>query len=451
MKKTKVVIAIILCFVLAVSLLSGCTGAPGKDGATGKDGAPGKDGANGLAPHIGVNGNWWIGEQDTNVKAMGENSVTPEMFGAVGDGVADDTAAVLNALKTGQPVFLCNRYRVTELDCTGLTKIVMYGKEDVTTRLSTVPVAEDTYNIIFEGAELFKNAPERLSLEQIRLYAKNAGILINTRLRGGWVKKCNFTNFGGVFMDGMHSLSQISENVFVELQGTLSTQCVDSIITNNYIKAALSKRITLFTGPSFAGILFQGNFVDCCKVAFGEYQNWTGNRIEGNTFKSVFRVFDIKYALSNTEITGNYFSQINEDGLAEFGEYADSQMRNQEWTAITISQKCNSVDISDNVGETTIALKMQYNVNDPRDTYINLAGVKGKIEFGYYNKENTEGSSVFVKDLDYITVDGDSLPSAALYDASGNPLTSFNKQHIFWQGNLYINNNGAWVKLSNNG
>lgn len=41
-------------------------GPAGKDGA---DGAPGKDGADGVTPHIGDNGNWYIGETDTGVKA----------------------------------------------------------------------------------------------------------------------------------------------------------------------------------------------------------------------------------------------------------------------------------------------------------------------------------------------------------------------------------------------
>lgn len=33
--------------------------------------ATGKDGVDGLTPHIGTNGNWWIGEEDTGVKAEG--------------------------------------------------------------------------------------------------------------------------------------------------------------------------------------------------------------------------------------------------------------------------------------------------------------------------------------------------------------------------------------------
>lgn len=35
----------------------------------GGSGEPGKDGADGITPHIGANGNWWIGEEDTGVSA----------------------------------------------------------------------------------------------------------------------------------------------------------------------------------------------------------------------------------------------------------------------------------------------------------------------------------------------------------------------------------------------
>lgn len=50
-------------------------GVDGKDGQAGKDGAngsDGKDGNDGLTPFIGSNGNWWIGDTDTGVKASGE-------------------------------------------------------------------------------------------------------------------------------------------------------------------------------------------------------------------------------------------------------------------------------------------------------------------------------------------------------------------------------------------
>lgn len=49
----------------------GRDGADGKDGTNGINGQDGRDGADGNTPFIGENGNWWIGEINTGVKAAG--------------------------------------------------------------------------------------------------------------------------------------------------------------------------------------------------------------------------------------------------------------------------------------------------------------------------------------------------------------------------------------------
>ena len=63
-----------------LTALKGADGRDGADGINGKDGADGKDGTNGQngsdgadgnTPFIGENGNWWIGDIDTGVKAAG--------------------------------------------------------------------------------------------------------------------------------------------------------------------------------------------------------------------------------------------------------------------------------------------------------------------------------------------------------------------------------------------
>jgi hypothetical protein len=50
----------------------GDTGETGATGEAGPQGETGPAGANGLTPFIGSNGNWWIGDTDTGVKASGE-------------------------------------------------------------------------------------------------------------------------------------------------------------------------------------------------------------------------------------------------------------------------------------------------------------------------------------------------------------------------------------------
>lgn len=45
-------------------------GSNGTDGTDGKDGTDGTNGTDGLTPHIGENGNWWIGDKDTGIQAV---------------------------------------------------------------------------------------------------------------------------------------------------------------------------------------------------------------------------------------------------------------------------------------------------------------------------------------------------------------------------------------------
>lgn len=58
--------------LIAEADLKGDKGDKGDAGADGKDGVDGKDGTNGITPHIGDNGNWFIGGDDTGKPSRGE-------------------------------------------------------------------------------------------------------------------------------------------------------------------------------------------------------------------------------------------------------------------------------------------------------------------------------------------------------------------------------------------
>lgn len=73
------------------------------DGATGPAGAPGKDGtsgADGVTPHIGDNGNWYLGETDTGKPSRGADGVTGAT-GATGEKGADGKSAYQYAQEGG--------------------------------------------------------------------------------------------------------------------------------------------------------------------------------------------------------------------------------------------------------------------------------------------------------------------------------------------------------------
>lgn len=56
----------------------GPKGETGPQGETGETGPAGADGQDGVTPHIGENGNWFIGETDTGVPAQGSTGGTDE-------------------------------------------------------------------------------------------------------------------------------------------------------------------------------------------------------------------------------------------------------------------------------------------------------------------------------------------------------------------------------------
>ncbi len=62
--------------IISIESLIGEKGEQGERGEAGTDGKDGKDGTDGIdgtSPHIGENGNWWIGSEDTGVKAAGKD------------------------------------------------------------------------------------------------------------------------------------------------------------------------------------------------------------------------------------------------------------------------------------------------------------------------------------------------------------------------------------------
>lgn len=64
--------------LVSIADITGPEGPAGSNGAPGADGKDGQDGVEGITPHIGDNGNWYLGETDTGKPSRGETGPAGE-------------------------------------------------------------------------------------------------------------------------------------------------------------------------------------------------------------------------------------------------------------------------------------------------------------------------------------------------------------------------------------
>lgn len=85
----------------------GPQGEPGPEGPRGPAGEPGPPGADGESPHIGENGNWWVGDVDTGTPASGSTAGVTSFkgrSGAVEPAAGDYTAKMVGAMPAGTAI-----------------------------------------------------------------------------------------------------------------------------------------------------------------------------------------------------------------------------------------------------------------------------------------------------------------------------------------------------------
>lgn len=99
--------------IISVTDKTGTSTAIIKNGKNGEKGDPGEAGANGLTPHIGENGNWWIGDMDTGKPASGSGGglaelpiASKDILGGikVGEGLEITEDGILSVLAGGGAV-----------------------------------------------------------------------------------------------------------------------------------------------------------------------------------------------------------------------------------------------------------------------------------------------------------------------------------------------------------
>lgn len=108
------------------------------------------------------------------VRLLDGSLVTPEMFGAVADGIEDDTAALLRVFQAGKPIYLGSSektYRITsEIEVTATSSVIVHS----------------------DGAKVVVDSPENIR-SAIRIELAGHGLYVS----GRWHLDCQLKSYSG--------------------------------------------------------------------------------------------------------------------------------------------------------------------------------------------------------------------------------------------------------------
>ena len=239
--------------------------------------------------------------------------LTPQMFGAKGDGKKDDTDALRKALyessAQGKILYFPSgkKYRVTGT-------LNYYNGQYQNLKLNMlgcIPVKKGSYVpqeyggiAVTKGVKLFQSALISGSIQRMCITGQrdeNVHFFDNCDCKGLVITESNISNFGALFYDSkLHSVSQITQNTFLTLfyfarNENTSSGMTDSTISFNYINGGMELNDnSCFEWAYYNGDIISNNFIDYYRTIYypkaTSKQGFVGPLSYSNQYQ-VFRYF----------------------------------------------------------------------------------------------------------------------------------------------------------------
>ena len=213
--------------------------------------------------------------------------LTPQMFGAKGDGKRDDTDALRKALyessAQGKILYFPSgaKYKVT-----GTLNFYRGAYQDLKLNmLGCIPIKKGSYVpqeyggiSVAKGVKLFHKAKISGSIERMCITGQrdlNVHFFDNCECKGLVITGSNISNFGALFYDTkLYGVSQITQNTFLTLfyfarNDKTSSGMTDSTISFNYINggAELNDN-SCFEWSYYNGDIISNNFIDYYRTIY---------------------------------------------------------------------------------------------------------------------------------------------------------------------------------------
>lgn len=269
------------------------------------------------------------------LRGQGDNQLfpdylTPQMYGAKGDGKKDDTEALRRALfessEQGKILYFPSgkKYKVTAT--------LNYYKGDYQdlnlNLLGCIPIKKGSYVpekyggiLVSKGVRLFCNAIISGSIERMCITGQrdlNVHFFDNCDCKGLVITGSNISNFGALFYDSkLHGVSQITQNTFLTLyyfarNEKTSSGMTDSTISFNYINGGMEQNDnSCFEWSYYNGDIISNNFIDYYRTIYNPKATSKQSFVGPLSYSNQYQVFRYFYA-ADTSFSSVTFSSTSD-------------------------------------------------------------------------------------------------------------------------------------------